>query len=229
MALLRVNSLSKSYPDREETSLVNKVLSKISFELEERQLCTIYGPSGAGKTTLLNMIAGLDRPDEGEVEFDGSKIHELDEPKLAKLRSSSIGIVYQNPNLITHLNVLENVMLPVLFREQDRDGLKERAISLISKLGLGGKLGKTPSKLSDGEKRRASIARGLVTEPKLLIADEPTINLDSENRDVVLNMIKSYTENEGHSAIIATHDVDVRKISDVVLNIKFGVLSQTEN
>ncbi len=214
-----MDAISKSYKDKTESL---SVLSKISFGLEGGQFCTLFGPSGAGKTTLINIIGGLDLPDEGQVIFEDKRIDSLDERSKAKLRASTIGIAFQNPNLVVHLNVLENVMLPSLF--ENREDRKLRAISLLKRLNLESKLKKVPSKLSDGEKRRVSIARALLTEPKLILADEPTINLDSENRDAVLDLIQEATE-KGATTIVATHDEDVSRLSDLVLHIKFGQLS----
>jgi ABC-type lipoprotein export system ATPase subunit len=214
-----VNSVSKSYKDKTESL---SVLSKISFGLESGQFCTLFGPSGIGKTTLLNIIGGLDFPDEGQVIFEEKRIDCLDEHSKARLRASAIGIAFQNPNLIAHLNVFENVMLPSLFENgEDR---KLRAIALLKRLNLENKMKKPPSKLSDGEKRRVSVARALLTEPKLILADEPTINLDSENRDTVLDLIKETTE-KGSATVVATHDEDLSQLSDLVLHIKFGQLS----
>jgi putative ABC transport system ATP-binding protein len=223
-SILSVDSISKAYKEKSESLYV---LSKISFSLEASQFCAVFGPSGAGKTTLLNIIGGLDVPDEGKVIFEGKRIDSLDERSKAKLRSSKIGIVFQNPNLVAHLTTLENVILPSLFEfneSNNENSRKQRAISLLTRVGLESKMKTMPTKLSDGEKRRVSVARALLTEPKLILADEPTINLDSENRDAVLDLIRESTE-KGAVAIVATHDEDVSKLSDPVLHIKFGKLS----
>jgi ABC-type lipoprotein export system ATPase subunit len=219
MTLLSVDCVSKSYKDKTETQ---SVLSKISFDLDAGQFCTLFGPSGAGKTTLLNIVGGLDVPGEGRVNFHDLRIDALDERSKAKLRASKIGIAFQNPNLVAHLNVLENVMLPSFFGIGDNR--KERALALLHRLNLGEKIRKVPVKLSDGEKRRVSIARALLTEPELILADEPTINLDSQNRDCVLDLIRESTQ-KGAAAIVATHDEDVSRLSDFVLRIKFGKLA----
>jgi putative ABC transport system ATP-binding protein len=219
LALLSVNSISKSYHDKKETL---NVLSNISFELEPGDSCTLCGPSGSGKTTLLNIIGGLDMPDEGQIVFRNERIDSLDEDSKCKLRVGPIGIIFQSPNLVNHLTVVENVMIPALFAEnKDNVEMKSYAKSILSELGLEHKTSKIPSKLSEGERRRVSIARALVIKPKLLLADEPTINLDSENCRIVLDLIKSERE-RGAATIVATHDEEIARSSDQVIRIKFG-------
>jgi putative ABC transport system ATP-binding protein len=231
LALLSVNSVSKSYKDKGDNDVQSiAVLSKVSFELEENNLCTLCGPSGSGKTTLLNMISGLDSPDEGEIYFEGKQIHTLDEKTKCALRTNSFGMIFQSPNLVSHLTALENALLPSMFshqkgKEQDRESTRDRAVSLLESLGLMNKMQKLPSNLSEGERRRVSIARALVTRPKLILADEPTINLDSNNSALVLDLIKSTVRKDGGAAIVATHDEEVARNSDLVLRIKFGRLA----
>lgn len=221
MSAVSVKSVSKSYRDKTESV---EVLSNVGFDLEAGDLCSLFGPSGAGKTTLLNIIGGLDIPDEGQVLVGGVRIDSLDEKSKAKLRSSEIGIVFQNPNLIAHLNALENVLLPSLFdSKSDVAERKAKAVSLLRRLKLESKERRLPPKLSDGEKRRVSVARALISDPRLILADEPTINLDSENRDAVLELIKESTE-KGAAALVATHDIAVSKLSGKILKIKFGKL-----
>jgi ABC-type lipoprotein export system ATPase subunit len=221
LTFLSVSSVSKSYNEKD----VQNVLSAVSFELGRGEFCTLLGPSGSGKTTLLNIIAGLDQPDEGQVILEDRRIDLLDESKKAKLRAREIGIAFQNPNLVAHLNVLENVLLPTLFAngEQDEDDRRARAVMLLKSLNMENKMRQVPSKLSDGEKRRASVARALIARPKLILADEPTINLDSDNKDAVLDLLKASTE-EGAATLVATHDEDVSKFAHKTLRIKFGKL-----
>jgi ABC-type lipoprotein export system ATPase subunit len=219
VTLLSVDSVSKSYFEKQESL---NVLSQVSFELEPHSFFTLCGPSGAGKTTLLNIISGLDSPDEGQIRFEDKRIDSLDEHSKCRLRASSIGIIFQNPNLVNHLTALENVMIPALFENNaDYTARKHRAISLLSDLDLEGKMSKIPSKLSEGEKRRVSVARALVTSPKLILADEPTINLDSRNSSIVLDLIKRSTAS-GAATIVATHDEEIARVSDRVMRIKFG-------
>jgi putative ABC transport system ATP-binding protein len=222
VALLSVDSVSKTYHEKQESL---NVLSKVSFELESGNFCALYGPSGSGKTTLLNIISGLDSPDEGRVLFEDKRIDSLDELSKCKLRAESIGIIFQSPNLINHLTSLENVMIPARFAENisDYDVRKGVARSLLQELGLQSKISKLPSSLSEGEKRRISIARALVTKPKLILADEPTINLDSENSRIVLDLLRRFTE-AGASTMVATHDEDISRFSDLVMRIRFGKL-----
>jgi putative ABC transport system ATP-binding protein len=223
-AALAVRGVSKTYRDKSETL---SVLSGVSFELDRGKLFTLCGPSGAGKTTLLNIVSGLDSPDEGEVWLEGKRIDALGELSKARLRSSVIGIAFQNPNLVGHLTALENVMLPAFFSSADGkiDDCKSRALNLLGRLGLGSdKASKVPSKLSEGERRRVSIARALVTKPKVVLADEPTINLDRENASNAMKVLKDYAAG-GAGVLISTHDQDVANNSDQVMRISFGKIS----
>lgn len=220
--LLRVDSVSKSFRDGKESL---PVLSGVSFGVGGGRLCALCGPSGAGKTTLLNIIAGFDNPDRGQVHLGRERIDSLGEERKARLRTKEIGVVFQGANLVSHLTALENVLLPTMFLESSlADQKKSLAITLLTALGLEPKMAKPPSRLSDGEKRRVSIARALVTGPRLVLADEPTINLDAENRKSVMNLLKTFAS-DGGTAVIATHDEDVARSSDYTLRIKDGVVS----
>ncbi len=217
---LKVNGVSKTYHDKGESLTV---LSQVTFELEEGKLCTVCGPSGSGKTTLLNIISGLDHPDSGEIWFDGKRLDSLEELPMALLRSTQIGIVFQNPNLVAHLTALENVLFPTLFVRTGGD-YKSRALSLLGELGLKDKSEKQPVNLSEGERRRVSIARALISNPKLVLADEPTINLDSQNSELVMNLFRRAQEG-GTTVFVSTHDEDIARIATGALRIKFGKIS----
>jgi ABC-type lipoprotein export system ATPase subunit len=224
---LKVNDVSKTYQDGNESF---SVLKNVTFSLNAGDLIALCGPSGAGKTTLLNMIAGLDYPDSGEIWFQDKRMDKLDERSKAGLRSSSIGIIFQNPNLVTHLNVLENVLLPTFLAapKQNKSENKAFAIKLLESLGLGGKMRKFPPKLSEGERRRVSVARALISRPKLVLADEPTINLDSDNSTTVMQLLKASAVGSNAVVLISTHDEEIAASSDRSLRIRFGKVESSK-
>jgi ABC-type lipoprotein export system ATPase subunit len=217
LPLLSVNGVSKTYHDKGEAL---NVLNDTNLSLDSGKIYSLCGPSGAGKTTLLNIIAGLDFPDKGEVWLDGKRIDNRKEHSKAKLRAGPLGVIFQNPNLIGHLSAIENVVLPSLFGE-DTHGCRKQGEVLLQKLNLQDKMNKLPSKLSEGERRRVSIARALVTRPRIVLADEPTINLDSVNSQNVFKLLKESVEN-GVTVLISTHDERVAKMSDKIFRIGFG-------
>jgi putative ABC transport system ATP-binding protein len=214
-----VKGVTKTYRDNDESVTV---LSDVSLDLPKRTVATVCGPSGSGKTTLLNIIAGLDQPDSGEVWFENTRMDKADEKTKASLRARSIGIIFQNPNLFSYLSALENVLLPTLFFQDKGVVYKQEAQQLLGILGLSEKSNRYPARLSEGEKKRVSIARALVTKPKLILADEPTSNLDSENSQAVIELIRREVKEGGGSALISTHDEQVAKKSDASFRIRFG-------
>jgi putative ABC transport system ATP-binding protein len=222
---LRVHGVSKAYNDKGETL---KVLTSVSLQLDKNLLYCLSGPSGSGKTTLLNIVSGLDRPDEGEVWFDNVRIDTLSQEDSARLRANSIGVVFQNSNLVGHLTAVENVIFPTLFAGKNGEtnrNYKERCVSLLNSLGLEDKLQKIPRKLSEGERRRVAIARAIIAKPKLILADEPTMNLDAENIARVLDLFGELKE-EGSTVLLSTHDPSVAKSCDRIFRIDFGRITR---
>jgi putative ABC transport system ATP-binding protein len=215
---LSIRRLTKSYRENGENA---PVLSNCNLDLAQGELGAVCGPSGSGKTTLLNVIAGLDKPDSGEVIFENVRLDKTSELAMARLRAGAIGIAFQNPNLVSHLTAIENILLPTLFYKRNDLNYKAEAEKLLHSLGLSAKSKKFPQKLSEGERKRVSIARALVTKPKLILADEPTSNLDFENSRTVVEVIRSAVESEA-SALISTHDEDVAKRADSLFRIRFG-------
>jgi putative ABC transport system ATP-binding protein len=215
---LSIRKLTKSYRENGENV---PVLSNVNLDLAQGELGVVCGPSGSGKTTLLNIIAGLDKPDSGEVIFENVRLDKTSELAMARLRAGTIGIAFQNPNLVSHLTAIENILLPTLFYKRNDLNYKAEAEKLLHSLGLSAKSKKFPQKLSEGERKRVSIARALVTKPKLILADEPTSNLDFENSRTVVEVIRSAVESEA-SALISTHDEDVAKRADSLFRIRFG-------
>jgi putative ABC transport system ATP-binding protein len=200
------------------------ILKGISLRIDHGEFVAIVGPSGSGKSTLLGIIAGLDNPTSGRVLVDGVDITRMGEGQLAHVRNQKIGMVFQAFNLIPTLTAQENVEAP-LYVGKHPGSPSERAHELLTLVGLGHRLGNRPSQLSGGEQQRVAVARALSTRPAIVIMDEPTGNLDKQNGDNVLNMIRDLREATRTTFIIATHDADVANAADRSLRIVDGALA----
>ncbi len=200
---------------------MREVLCDISSEFESGSLHAIFGHSGSGKTTLINIIAGLDRPDGGEVWMGDRRLDTLGPAELALLRAKSMGIIFQSPSLVEHLTVLENVILPVLMYQRKAD--RNLALSLLERLNMRGKADRFPSKLSEGERRRVSVARGLISSPQLLLADEPTANVDEATGSMIIDLFKDQSRS-GSCIVMATHDRNVLEDADRAFWLESGRL-----
>ena len=207
-----------------------EALSGVDVEIEEGEFVAIMGPSGSGKSTLMNMIGALDIPTSGEVSVEGTDISTLSEDKLAVLRSKKVGFVFQQFNLIPSMNATENVALPMLFRGKSKKERTGRAENILQKVGLGDRLTHMPSELSGGQRQRVSIARSLANDPDIILADEPTGNLDTETGEKIMDLLTELNE-EGKTIIMVTHDEKDANYANRVINIvdgKIGV-EQDEN
>jgi putative ABC transport system ATP-binding protein len=215
--LIETRDLVKTF--REDGANV-AVLRGVSLSVAEGEFVAIRGASGSGKTTLLSLLAGLDRPSAGEVHFAGRRIDTLDESALSRLRLETMGFVFQAFHLVPSLTLEENVALPAgfLFGRPDR----ARARDLLRAVGLQDRLRFLPAKVSGGEKQRVAIARALVNEPRILFADEPTGNLDSENGREVLDLMERETRARGRSLVVVTHDAGIAARADRVINLADG-------
>lgn len=201
------------------------ILRGISFDLDRGEMVALMGPSGSGKSTLLGIVSGLDRPTSGEVILDGRDISRLSERDMAMLRSQRIGMVFQSYNLIPTLTALENVQLPLLVPGRDGASSRgDRARELLTEVGLQHRLNHRPSQLSGGEQQRVGVARALVTDPSLLVADEPTGNLDSETGDALIGLLLDLRERLGTTILIATHNDAVAGRADRILRLHDGRL-----
>jgi putative ABC transport system ATP-binding protein len=196
-------------------------LKGISIDIKEGEFVSIIGKSGSGKSTCLNMIGCLDVPTKGEVYLDGKNIAHLSEGDLAKIRGKKIGFIFQTFNLIPSLTTVENVEVPMIFQDYDSVVRKNRAKELLTKVGLGHRLDHKPSELSGGERQRVAIARSLANDPEVILADEPTGNLDTKTGEVILEMLKKL-HIEGKTLIIVTHDSYVAKKADRKIELKDG-------
>jgi putative ABC transport system ATP-binding protein len=198
------------------------VLSNISLRIEKGEFLAIVGPSGSGKSTLMNLIGCLDRPTEGQVFINGRDLHGMSDEELARLRGLEIGFVFQTFNLVPRLTALENVLLPTFANSRGIDPQK-RAKELLSLMGLQDRMHHKPGELSGGQSQRVSIARALINDPSILLADEPTGNLDSKTGFEILRIFMDLNK-EGRTVVIVTHDPEIAKFADRVVLVKDGVI-----
>jgi ABC-type lipoprotein export system ATPase subunit len=214
--------VTKSY-GRGSTTI--KALDSVSLEAHLGELVQLTGPSGAGKTTLLNLISALDRPNRGEILVAGTKVTGLSLARAAKYRNRQVGIVFQSYNLLPQLTALENVLLPMIPNgRMDRD----RALELLDAVGLVDRSAHRPAQLSGGEQQRVAIARALANDPVLVLADEPTGNLDDENARNVMTLLCRTCRNRGSTLIVVTHDRDIMHIVDTVFELRGGIIARVK-
>lgn len=220
MEILKVENLTKTYGSGE--NLVNAV-DDVSFSVEKGEFVAIVGASGSGKSTLLHLIGGVDRPTSGKIFVDGNDISKMNDDKLAVFRRRQVGIVYQFYNLIPILTVEENITLPCDLdgRGVDRER-RERLEMILDSFGLRARRKHLPNQLSGGQQQRTSIARALINNPSLVLADEPTGNLDSKSSEEVMSMLKMCNQSYGQTVIMITHNLDIAKQADRIITISDG-------
>ncbi len=223
MELLRVEDLCKTY-GRGENAV--KALDHVSFTVKKGEFLAIIGPSGSGKSTLLHILGGVDRPTSGHVYLDGQDVYAQNEDQLAIFRRRQVGLIYQFYNLIPVLNVVENITLPVLM--DGRAVNPERLRELMETLGLRGRERHLPNQLSGGQQQRVSIGRALMNAPALVLADEPTGNLDSKNSQEIVELLKLSHRKYGQTLIVITHDESIALQADRVLTIEDGTITRDE-
>ena len=221
MTAIETRDITRSLPLGSERI---DILRGISFRVEQGEWVALTGPSGSGKSTLLGIVSGLDSPSSGRVLINGTDITELDEDRLARVRNREIGIVFQSFNLIPTLTAQENVEAPLYVSER-RKQAKARAQAMLERVGLGDRRRHKPAQLSGGQQQRVAIARALVTEPSVLVADEPTGNLDTTMGAQVLDLFGQLREELGITLIVVTHDPTVAARADRVLHIVDGLLA----
>lgn len=217
MEIVRVENLSKVY-GKGDTKVV--ALDKVSFSVEQGEFVAIVGASGSGKSTLLHLLGGVDRPTSGKVFVGGKNIYELDDDKLAIFRRREVGLIYQFYNLIPILNVEENITLPLDLDNRKTD--PEKLKNLIKLLGLENRKNHLPNELSGGQQQRVSIGRALVTHPSVVLADEPTGNLDSKSSEEIMTLLKRSNVEYKQTIIMITHNMELAKVADRVIEIEDG-------
>ena len=223
MEILRVEHLSKIYGKGENEV---RALDDVSFSVEKGQFVAIIGPSGSGKSTLLHILGGVDRPTSGKVFLEGQNVFTQNEDQLAIFRRRQVGLIYQFYNLIPVLNVTENITLPVLMdgRKVNQDRLKE----LLTTLNLKGREKHLPNQLSGGQQQRVSIGRALMNSPAVVLADEPTGNLDSKNSQEIVELLKLSNRQYGQTLIVITHDESIALQADRIITIEDGKITRDE-
>ena len=206
-----------------------RALDGISMDVEDGEFVVIMGPSGSGKSTLLNLMGCLDKPSEGEVLINGVETSNLNDNQLTELRRDTIGFIFQTYNLIPTLTALENVELPMIFKGFGREEREERAKELLRSVGLEREMNRKPNEMSGGQQQRVAIARALANNPKILLCDEPTGNLDTKSGGQVMEIIKHQNEELGVTVILVTHDPSLAKYGDRVIRLRDGKIESVEH
>ena len=215
--MIRLNGITKSFGDLQ-------VLKGISLEIGKGEIVSIIGPSGAGKTTLLQIMGSLDRPDSGEVFYGDTNIFELNNRELAAFRNRHIGFVFQFHQLLPEFTAAENIMIPGLIAGKGRKESMERAMELLDTLGLASRAMHKPSELSGGEKQRTAVARALMNEPDIILADEPSGSLDSHSKEELNRLFFDMRDRFGQTFVIITHDDSLASVTDRTIRLKDGMI-----
>ncbi len=218
--MIDLKDITKTY---DMGSVQVQVLRGITMHVNEGEFLAIIGPSGSGKSTLMNMIGCLDTPTTGEYYLDGKEISTYNEKQLSKIRNQKIGFIFQKFNLLPKLTALENVELPLIYRGMNHKERRQRSIDALEKVGLSDRMNHKPTELSGGQQQRVAIARALAGDPPVLLADEPTGNLDSKSGSDVMNLIKQLSK-EGKTIVLITHDNEVAMEAQRTITIKDGLL-----
>ena len=224
MSVINTRGVSKIYPGPEDVYALNKV----DVDIKKGEFTAIVGPSGSGKTTLLNIIGGLDRATEGDVEVGGVDIDEMKESKLIDFRRDNIGFVFQAYNLIPVLTAKENVEFIMLLQNKPKKERDQRTMELLEAVGIGDKADRRPGQLSGGQQQRVAVARALASKPQFVLADEPTANLDSKSTSNLLDIMENLNKNEGMTFIFSTHDQRVIDRAHRVITLEDGKIINDE-
>lgn len=219
--ILNIDKLTRQFKSGDK---ILTVVDTVSFDIEQGISCAIVGPSGSGKTTLLGLSAGLDQPTSGEVTLNGISLNPLNEDERAEVRNKHVGFVFQTFQLVPTLTAVENVMVPLELRGEATKGVRERALELLKEVGLEERSHHYPTQLSGGEQQRVAVARAFINQPKILFADEPTGNLDTETGEHIENLIFDLNRKEGTTLILVTHDLELADKCDRIIKIKNGTI-----
>ena len=220
-AILEVQNVKKSY---RMGKVIVPALRGVSFKVEEGEFLTIFGPSGSGKSTLLHLMGGLDRPDDGRIWVDGLDLLKLNDDELAELRLRKIGFVFQFFNLLPRLTALRNVELPLSVAGVPEKEALQRAREMLRLVGLEARMNHRPSELSGGEQQRVAIARALINNPKIILADEPTGNLDTKTGWEIVQLMKRLNEERKQTFVVVTHDPQIAETANRMIHLKDGLI-----
>lgn len=224
MALLEAKKLVKNYT---ADGVVTLVLKEVSLSVQEKEFVSIMGASGSGKSTLMHILGLLDRPTDGAYFFDGQNINDLSDEALASIRNQQIGFVFQAFHLLPRISVLENIVIPLQYSRVPKQEWPELARQALERVGMSHRANYRPTQLSGGEKQRTAIARALIVNPKLILADEPTGNLDSTNGQAILQLLKTLNET-GHTVVLVTHDLGAARIAGRIVTMRDGLIISDE-
>lgn len=222
--LLKLRGIKKHF---QLDGITVKAIRGIDLDIKEGELVAIIGPSGSGKSTLMNIIGLLDRPTEGSFYFDGQKTADLNDSQLSEFRNKKIGFVFQTFNLLPRMSALENVKLPLVYTDMKEKERKKMALAKLQEVGLAERINHHPNQLSGGQQQRVAIARALVNRPRLILADEPTGNLDSKSGLEILKMLKDL-HRQGHTIVMVTHDVKIAKQCQRTIKIQDGLIASKQ-
>ena len=214
--MIEIKNITKSFGQLQ-------VLKGVNLLVNDKEIVSIVGASGAGKTTLLQIIGTLDKPDSGEILFDNNNILKLKDDKLSDFRNKNIGFVFQFHQLLPEFTALENIMIPALIARKKESETNKKAQNLLDMLGLSARVNHKPNELSGGEKQRVAVARALINDPAVILADEPSGSLDSENKEELHNLFFDLREKLGQTFIIVTHDENLAKLTDRTIHMKDGL------
>jgi putative ABC transport system ATP-binding protein len=219
---IELRGIGKYYRTGGETT---EVLQDINLRIDQSEFIAITGPSGSGKTTLAHTIAGLVRPDRGEVVIEGRTLNTRDDRKVSRYRNEFIGFVFQNYSLLPNYTVLENVQLPLMIARVKPKRRKAIAMSSLTSVGLGGYANRYANELSGGQRQRVAIARAITHKPELIVADEPTGNLDSAKGREIMTMLQALSHEKGITVVVVTHDLELAGLADRIIHLKDGAIS----
>ncbi len=220
--LLKAENICREFKIGKDKTL--NVLKGVSLEINEGEIAVIVGASGAGKSTLLHILGALDKPNNGEVIIDNKKLFEMKDEELARFRNNNIGFVFQFHHLLSEFTALENVSIPQMISGKRQNEIEKRSQELLSLVGLGERLNHKPSELSGGEQQRVAVARALANNPKIILADEPSGNLDTQNSDALHQLINRLNKELNQTFVIVTHNPDLINLANRVFIIKDGII-----